>query len=125
MFLLDTNVFLEILLGQTKASSCKRFMIDNAGDLVVSDYTIHSIGIALFKLARPADFKSFLDDVRPAFTIATVPAAHLEDVIDASKMYGLDFDDAYQVAVAKTSGASIVTMDQHFSKVKNIPVIFL
>ncbi|MEX2681364.1 MAG: type II toxin-antitoxin system VapC family toxin [Candidatus Sigynarchaeota archaeon] len=125
MFLLDTNVFLEILLGQTKAASCKKFIIDNEGDLIISDYTIHSIGIILFKSARQADFKTFLDDVRPAFTIATVPATHLEEVIDASKIYGLDFDDAYQVVVAKASGASIVTMDQHFSKVKNIPVIFL
>nr|MDO8119102.1 PIN domain-containing protein [Candidatus Sigynarchaeota archaeon] len=125
MFLLDTNIFLEILLGQAKAASCKKFMIDNASNLIVSDYTIHSIGIALFKLARPADFKTFLDDIRPAFNIRTVPTTHLEEVIDANKLYGLDFDDAYQVAVAKATGASIVTMDQHFSRVKNIPVIFL
>jgi predicted nucleic acid-binding protein len=31
MFLVDTNVFLEILLDQEKKESCKRFLEDNAG----------------------------------------------------------------------------------------------
>ena len=125
MLLLDTNIFLEILMGQNKAITCKKFIAGNANNLIVSDYTIHSIGIILFKLARPDDFKTFLDDIRPTIKVASVPVVDLEQAIDASKVYGLDFDDAYQVAVAKANSTKIVSMDQHFSKVKDIDVIFL
>ena len=33
MFLVDTNIFLEILLEQDKKESCKKFLINNIGNL--------------------------------------------------------------------------------------------
>jgi predicted nucleic acid-binding protein len=40
--------------------------------------------------------------------------------------WGLDFDDAYQSAVAREFGLQIVTMDKHFEAVaKDIEVHFL
>ena len=44
MFLLDTNVFLEVLLGQEKRGRCRDFLNGNTGDLNVTDFTLHSIG---------------------------------------------------------------------------------
>jgi predicted nucleic-acid-binding protein len=37
MFLVDTNIFLEILLGQDKKEVCKRFLDKNIGDLSITD----------------------------------------------------------------------------------------
>jgi predicted nucleic acid-binding protein len=48
MFLIDTNIFLEILLAQEKSELCKSFLTDNIRDLNMSDFSLHSI--ALFYL---------------------------------------------------------------------------
>jgi len=48
--LLDTNIFLEIILGQEKAEDARR-LIEKSGEhfLYISDYSLHSIGLLLFK----------------------------------------------------------------------------
>jgi hypothetical protein len=48
--LLDTNIFLEIILDQEKAADAKA-LLGSAGehDLFVSDYSLHSIGLLLFR----------------------------------------------------------------------------
>lgn len=50
MYLLDTNIFLEILLGQEQAESVKAlFAKISPLSLHVSDFSLHSIGILLFR----------------------------------------------------------------------------
>ena len=39
MYLLDTNIFLEILLKQDKSDKCKAFLNDNIGLLNISDFS--------------------------------------------------------------------------------------
>jgi len=38
MFLVDTNVFLEILLKQDKREDCKKFLDNNIGNLNITDF---------------------------------------------------------------------------------------
>lgn len=48
-FLVDTNVFLEILLEQERAEEAKKFLSHpEKYGLFLSDYSLHSIGILLF-----------------------------------------------------------------------------
>ncbi len=47
------------------------------------------------------------------------------EVVLARKKLNLDFDDAYQYAVAKHYGLNIVTMDKDFAKVTDVEVIFI
>ncbi len=49
MYLLDTNIFLEILLGQEKKDECKKFLIANEDNIFISDFSLHSIGVILFR----------------------------------------------------------------------------
>ena len=49
MYLVDTNIFLEILLKQNKSESCKAFLDKNIGAISISDFTLHSIGVILFR----------------------------------------------------------------------------
>ena len=48
-FLFDTNIFLEILLDQEKKDVCKKLLNDNIGKIFLSDFSLHSIGVILFK----------------------------------------------------------------------------
>ncbi|MFA4646627.1 hypothetical protein P8X24_05105 [Pyrococcus kukulkanii] len=61
----DTNVFLEILLKQRKAEIAKQFLKEHSGELTITDFTLHSIGIILSRLGQPNTFLEFLQDILP------------------------------------------------------------
>ena len=48
-FLFDTNIFLEILLDQEKKEDCKKLLNENIGNIYLSDFSLHSIGVILLK----------------------------------------------------------------------------
>jgi len=39
MVLVDTNIFLEIILGQNNAAICKQYLQDNRGSLHIRDFS--------------------------------------------------------------------------------------
>ncbi|ASJ12483.1 type II toxin-antitoxin system VapC family toxin [Thermococcus thioreducens] len=126
MYLVDTNVFLEILLGQEKKEIAKRFLNSHPGELVMSDFTLHSIGVVLFRLGRAEVFLDFLQDTLPNVEIVTLSDSEYQKVVEFHQKYGLDFDDAYQCAVAVSRDLTIVTMDEDFRKAPySVKVIFL
>jgi predicted nucleic acid-binding protein len=118
-FLVDTSVFLEIILEQERAEEAKRFLSHpEKYGLFLSDYSLHSIGILLFRKNRHQAFRDFLDDV---ICNAGVQLLHLlpEDmgmVIDAASRFRLDFDDAYQYGVATKYNLPIVSFDTDFDR---------
>ncbi|WP_456477928.1 type II toxin-antitoxin system VapC family toxin [Geoglobus ahangari] len=125
MFLVDTNIFLEILLSQNKKEDCKRFLDENTGDLNITDFSLHSIGVILFRYGKEEVFKKFVEDIILNTKLISLPLELYEDVINARKSLNLDFDDAYQYSVAKHYGLKIVTMDRDFEKVRDVEVQFL
>jgi predicted nucleic acid-binding protein len=65
MYLLDTNILLEILLQQEKSSECEHFMNNNLGAIAISDFTLHSIGvILLFVFSRYALSEAIIELTR-------------------------------------------------------------
>ena len=64
MYLLDTNIFLEILLQREKSKAAKHLFIANPStDLFVTDFSLHSIGVFLFQRNRHETYVSFVKDV--------------------------------------------------------------
>jgi hypothetical protein len=50
MYLLDTNIFLEILLQREKSKAAKHLFIANpSSDLFITDFSLHSIGFSFSK----------------------------------------------------------------------------
>ena len=123
--LVDTNVFLEILLGQAARERCKRFLQEES-DLFISDFSLHSIGVRLFRQEAVAVFGEFLADSLPNLEIVSLSHTGYGEVVAAQRNFGFDFDDAYQFAVAWENKLIIVTQDQDFARVKNeIAVTFI
>jgi predicted nucleic acid-binding protein len=126
MHVLDTNIFLEILLTQEKREICKRFLDANVGNLHVSDFSLHSIGVILFRNNKEGIFKKFVEDVIPKVKIIGLSKESYKDLPEIKKKFDLDFDDAYQYKVVKDHNLEIVTMDNDFEKVEHeIKVMFL
>lgn len=64
MYLADTNIFLEALLEQEKAQSVRLFLqTTDLREIFITDLSLHSIGIILFRLKEHTVFSAFLDDL--------------------------------------------------------------
>ena len=124
-FLVDTNIFLEILLGRAKKESCKGFLEKNMGELSITDFSLDSIDVILFRYHKKALFDDFIKDVMPKVDLLSLPLKSYPDLLAASKSSGLDFDDAYQYCVTECYGLKLATLDSDFRKVKDFKVLFL
>ncbi|MCD5417158.1 PIN domain-containing protein [Candidatus Bipolaricaulota bacterium] len=125
MFLVDTNVFLEILLRQDKKEDCKRFLVNNIGHLNITDFSLHSIGVILFRYGKEEIFQEFVKDVMPNTKVLSLPMKIYKEVVSVKKSMNLDFDDAYQYSVAKYYELKVVTMDMDFERIKDVEILFL
>lgn len=125
MILVDTNIFLEILLEQDKKEDCKKFLETNATKLTITDFSLHSIGVILFKYHKEDIFQEFVEDIMPNVSLVSLPIDLYEEIIAARKELNLDFDDAYQYITAKYHNLQVATMDKDFEKIENVEILFL
>jgi len=125
MFLVDTNVFLEIVLRQDKKEDCKRFLDINIGNLNITDFSLHSIGVILFRYGKEEIFQKFVEDVLPNTKLLSLPVELYGGVVNVRKNLNLDFDDAYQHSMAKYHGLKVVTMDKDFERIRDVEILFL
>jgi predicted nucleic acid-binding protein len=118
MFLADTNIFLEVLLAGNKAEACKTFLARNSGKIHISDFSLHSIGVILFRQRQELVFRAFFEDVSINTRILSLAKDSYLKLPDIKNRFNLDFDDAYQFQVAEDHQLSIATMDKDFNRVR-------
>ena len=118
-YLADTNIFLEILLNQNKANTCKEFLQAGTGNIFISDFSLHSIGVILFKKNKAELFEHFAIDILKGVLIKALSVENYSLISSYNRLYALDFDDAYQLSVASEFELTIKTLDRDFEKVKD------
>jgi predicted nucleic acid-binding protein len=115
--LLDTNIFLEIILSQERAEEAKNLLRKSGeNELFMTDYSLHSIGLLLFRKKQHEVFQSFMEDVllNGGIGLLSLYFSEMERVILASQKFGLDFDDAYQYAVSARHDLVLISFDTDF-----------
>ena len=120
MLLVDTNIFLELLLGQDKAERCEKFLEKiSSGEIkaVISNFTVHAVEAIL---NDPTLILAFLRNVQNSSGL-DVYETRLEEEMAASMLMDkikLDFDDALHYFIAKKFEVeAIVSYDKHFDTV--------
>lgn len=118
MYLVDTNIFLELLLEQDKAGDVRKFMKNTkTSDLYVTEFTVYSIGIALLRLKKFILFRKWIDDIiNSDVRTVRLELMELQSLINYTSKFGLDFDDAYQYAIAEKYNLKIVSFDSDFDR---------
>jgi hypothetical protein len=117
MYLVDTNIWLERLLDQDRSDEVRQFLDRLPTDqLLITDFSFHSIGVIFHRLQRAPDFLTFVQDVLidGAVVVATLQPIHMQRVADVMDTYQLDFHDAYQYVAAEQYGAKLVSFDTDF-----------
>ena len=121
MFLIDTNIFLEILLARKNKNSCKKFLKKvHTGDIqgIVSKFSLYSIEILLTSLNKMKELNLFLSSLLKSqgLIIKTTTITDELQILALMKKYNLDFDDAIQFYIAiKNNVKNIVSFDKHFN----------
>lgn len=119
MYLLDTNVWLERLLGQAQSKIVGELLDALPTEAIsMTDFSLHSIGVICSRLKQPAVFTKFVQDVviDGGIGVVSLPPEAMRRVEVVINSYGLDFDDAYQYVAAEREQATIVSFDKDFDK---------
>ena len=120
MILVDTNIFLEILLDQDAKQRCKDFLSSSIEQISISDFSLHSIGLILFRESKHEKYSQFIRDLLPNIPLLTLTTESYLNLKEDAINYKLDFDDAYQFRIANEKGYEIATMDKDFKRVASI-----
>lgn len=135
MYLFDTNIFLEILLDQTRAVDCERAMAATTQEHPgwFTGFSLHAIEAIVGRRptrareSRPAAsiIKQFLTaiETHPFFHRYDTTTAEEIAVVDVMQKTHLDFDDALQYFVTKRHGLALVTLDRDFRHLTDIQVL--
>ncbi len=117
----DTNIFLEVILEQDKADEAKALLSKTLEhDFFMSDFSLHSIGLLLFFRKQPSVFLQFLKDMifNAGIIVTSLSVYDTEIVVASAEGFNLDFDDAYQYAIAEKYGLSIISYDSDFDRTR-------
>ncbi len=122
MFLIDTNIFIEVLAGQGRAQECRALLgrIESGGlDCACSHFAIHSACLFLERHNIPSGIRQFLEYLLSLENLVVLNTS-LEDDLEIralGEQTGLDFDDSLQCYVARQIGCeAIITLDADFRK---------
>jgi len=119
MFLIDTNVWLELLLEQDKAEDVRQFLQAIEGRLLaITDFSVYSIGIILTRLKKDVLFEDFLSDTVEDSGVKRIylDSTDLKKLLAVRKQFNLDFDDAYQYVSAEKYGLTLISFDSDFDR---------
>jgi predicted nucleic acid-binding protein len=119
MYLLDTNIWLERLLGQPKANQVGHLLgLIPSDEIFISDFAFHSLCVILIRLKKQQALLNFAQDlfIDGDVSLVSIPPDKTPDLIKAMKRYKLDFDDAYQYLAAKLHGLTLVTFDKDLKR---------
>lgn len=124
MYLVDTNIFLEVLLSRPRKEECKKFLKtlrDGKNSGIVTDFTIHSIIVIMDELKKLNELKKFLLSLT-AYKGLHVYQTNIADEAKATELataQKLDMDDAIQYSSALSANAdAIISFDKHFNGLK-------
>jgi hypothetical protein len=92
MYLVDTNIVLEVLLQQEKKEKCKKFLSDFAGEICISDYSVFSIGNILFYRNKITEFVTGFKELRGKLFLKSLIEYRLESVVKLHLQFNLDFE---------------------------------
>jgi len=127
----DTNIFIYALsdhprLGQTSRSILQR--IEDGEEAITSTLVLCEVAWVLEARGRQGDIKEALEKILSYVTIKVAPVQADDLLVGATYMaqYGLDFNDAVNLAIIERTGATkVYTNDRkHLGKVEHIETVF-
>ncbi|PKL70673.1 MAG: VapC toxin family PIN domain ribonuclease [Methanomicrobiales archaeon HGW-Methanomicrobiales-1] len=119
MYLLDTNIFLEYILRRSRVEEVRDFFKRaDLTTLYISDFSLHTIGVLYLREHKSREYLIFVNEdlLASGIRVINITPDNFSKITGAADTFHLDFDDAYQYAVAVQNGLSIVSFDKDFDR---------
>ena len=118
MYLVDTNIFLQALLRQERTTEVQSFLQSvDLNTIFITDFSLYSIGIALFRLKNFTLFTRFVEDmIVDGIPILSLTLRDLKTLNQPIQKFNLDFDDAYQYTAAVRYNLQLISFDRDFDQ---------
>ena len=118
MFIVDSNIWIEVLLRQKRSAEVKEFLNQiPSSEIAMSEFTFGSIGVLLFRHRAYDAYLAWTDEILIKQKITRITLQDFQSpFMQEAFRQSLDFDDAYQYVVAKTENLHLVSFDQDFDK---------
>ena len=119
MYLLDTNIWLERLLEQTRSAEVEQFLNQISSEKIfITDFTLHSIALILMRRELFDVFTIFVQDlfIDSAVNLLSLPPQKLIDIPAIMQQEKLDYDDAYQYYSAQRHQLLLISFDTDFDR---------
>ena len=114
-YLLDSNVWLELLFEQERADDVRRFL-DTVpmAQIAMSEFSVYSIGIALARSGLENAFVQFVSDTLEGTALDRIrlDTTDLKEIMHVRKRFRLDFDDAYQYVAAEKPRSRAIALSR-------------
>ena len=119
VYLLDTNIFLEVLLDREYSLVIRKLLNrENGLSFFISDFSLYSIGIFLTHKKIAEQYARFIDDLEARdIGIISLSPDELRQIPTVCTQYGMDFDDAYQYVAAGANNLQLVSLDHDFDRI--------
>ena len=117
MYLVDTNVWLELLLDQERAEEVRSFLKTiEASLLAITEFSLYSIAVILTQLKKDDLLRNFLADTLLDSGVMRIclQVEDFSDIIEIRQHFSLDFDDAYQYVASQKYNFCLVSFDSDF-----------
>ncbi|MBS4026992.1 MAG: type II toxin-antitoxin system VapC family toxin [Ignavibacteriales bacterium] len=117
MYLLDSNIPLELFLEQARANEVEEFFrVIPTKNFSVTEFSLYSICLTLVYRKRTNAVQNFLKDIlkQDGISLIRLSVSELEKVFENVTRFNLDFDDAYQYTAAEKYDLHIVSFDTDF-----------
>lgn len=118
-YLLDKNIWLERMLDQERSADVAEMLALIPSDqLYLTDFSLHSIGVILYRLKQHQTYSQFIEDVLidGAARLLTVPPEAMAELTGIAQRFNLDFDDAYQYTASQRHNLRLVSLDKDFDR---------
>jgi predicted nucleic acid-binding protein len=118
MYLVDANVFLELLYKRDRWRECCDYLNKVKAGIIKSyvlHFTLHGISAIL---GDPKLVSRFLSEITTWRGLTVIDLSIDEEIVasELANSVGLDFDDGLQYYYAKKTGLQIVSFDRDFDK---------
>jgi predicted nucleic acid-binding protein len=119
MYLLDTNIILELLLDQENADEVEHLLRNiSPQSFHLSEFSLYSLGVILIRRNMHDLLVQSIEDLLITGGIRQVrlEVEDIQNIVNISQRFNLDFDDAYQYVVAEKYDLIIVSFDRDFDR---------
>jgi len=119
MYLLDTNILVELILEQQRAAEVEEFLrFVPPEQIFFTEFSLYSMSMLLVRRKRYDTLTRILDDLFApgGVQIIRVRPMDLKNVARVTKELNLDFDDAYQYVAAEILNLELISFDKDFDK---------